>query len=418
MRRAVQPAVLLAFCAGCAQEEETAPEPVVEYHSVAQGVGRWRQGRYGEAYADFAASAAARPGSELGRFPEAQWRCGPRMPVEHAAALAANWAGTACANAGDGAGAVDWYGKAIAADPSLPLPWRNRGILRARAGDLAGAREDLKGWASCDPRYSPFLEDGDLLPFQAGRGEALAAEAEAGWRAELEGSPLTAFRRYAKAYALLDLLQDSDRAWEASRAADLVRAWRKAAVKPTLPREGWRHLVRAQEYAKSGLFADAAESYRRVALGSPWYLDAYVNRAMILEEMQEYPDAIETLNRCLDLFPDAPEARQLQAKARSLRAQLVLAEAPCPEWKPWLGARFDTATPVILALVPGSPAERGGLKRGDQVLKAFGDPVSGTEAFLAVLRARQPGQILELVVSREGREVRLQVPVGHRALGR
>ena len=84
-----------------------------------------------------------------------------------------------------------------------------------------------------------------------------------------------------------------------------------------------------------------------------------------------------------------------------------------------MGARFvpDVAAPTVLDVLPGSPVGKGGLKSGDRILRAFDDTVPGTEAFLALLRGRQPGQALDVVVLRGGREFRLRVVVGHRALG-
>ena len=79
----------------------------------------------------------------------------------------------------------------------------------------------------------------------------------------------------------------------------------------------------------------------------------------------------------------------------------------------WLGARFEKADgPRIEAVDPGSPAERGGFRRGDWILEVAGKPVESLIAFEKHLLKANPGDRIEIDVQREGGKVSLSIVLG------
>jgi S1-C subfamily serine protease len=65
---------------------------------------------------------------------------------------------------------------------------------------------------------------------------------------------------------------------------------------------------------------------------------------------------------------------------------------------------------VLLAGVrPGSPAEKGGLQRGDLLVELAGTPIRNIHDLMFVLRSAKPGQAAKAVVDREGKKVELDV---------
>jgi hypothetical protein len=62
----------------------------------------------------------------------------------------------------------------------------------------------------------------------------------------------------------------------------------------------------------------------------------------------------------------------------------------------------------------GSPAEKGGLKGGDTVIKMDGKPVGTIQDYMESLSTKQPGDQIDVVVQREGKEVTLKVTLGNR----
>ena len=64
--------------------------------------------------------------------------------------------------------------------------------------------------------------------------------------------------------------------------------------------------------------------------------------------------------------------------------------------------------PVFATIVPGSAAERAGLKVGDRVLEAGGKPIAYWEELVQAIRAR-PGAPLRLAVVRNGERIAIEV---------
>jgi regulator of sigma E protease len=95
--------------------------------------------------------------------------------------------------------------------------------------------------------------------------------------------------------------------------------------------------------------------------------------------------------------PDATERRRLTEPDQLL---------------PGLGLAFwvPRLPPQIGVVEPGGPADRAGLRVGDEVAAVDGRPVEDFEALTREIRSR-PGQSLELLVSRDGARERLVVDV-------
>jgi S1-C subfamily serine protease len=70
----------------------------------------------------------------------------------------------------------------------------------------------------------------------------------------------------------------------------------------------------------------------------------------------------------------------------------------------------EGASGVLLAGVrPGAPAERGGLRRGDILVKLGAHAIGGVEDLMYALNASKPGETVTAVVKRDGKELKLQV---------
>ena len=75
------------------------------------------------------------------------------------------------------------------------------------------------------------------------------------------------------------------------------------------------------------------------------------------------------------------------------------------------GYYYVETLPVIDQVVEGMPAQAAGLMAGDRILsvngEAVGDGEAGVQAISAAIRASEPGEAIEMTVSREGAEVTL-----------
>ena len=68
----------------------------------------------------------------------------------------------------------------------------------------------------------------------------------------------------------------------------------------------------------------------------------------------------------------------------------------------------------LSGVTDGSPAEKGGIKGGDVVVKFDGKPVATLEDYTETLHLHKPGDAVEVVVKRDGKDVSLKVTLGSR----
>jgi putative serine protease PepD len=81
--------------------------------------------------------------------------------------------------------------------------------------------------------------------------------------------------------------------------------------------------------------------------------------------------------------------------------------------KGYLGVRTTDPTDgsrgtLIVGVESGSPAEKAGLKTGDLVVSVGGHTVDGAAALSAAVKAHVPGETVDIIVSRDGKEVGLK----------
>ena len=85
-----------------------------------------------------------------------------------------------------------------------------------------------------------------------------------------------------------------------------------------------------------------------------------------------------------------------------------------------LGARVTTVTSVdgtahgaaVVAVTPGGAAERAGLRAGDVIRKLGPAPTRDAGALLSALAAADPGQRVELPITRSGQTRAVPVTLG------
>jgi putative serine protease PepD len=81
---------------------------------------------------------------------------------------------------------------------------------------------------------------------------------------------------------------------------------------------------------------------------------------------------------------------------------------------PYLGVRLtDSAGGALIAeVVPGGPAEKAGIQRGDVVTKAGTRAIANSNALVAAVQAGKAGEQLQLTIQRNGSEQQVTVTLG------
>ena len=87
------------------------------------------------------------------------------------------------------------------------------------------------------------------------------------------------------------------------------------------------------------------------------------------------------------------------------------------ELTPQIAERFDVQTEsgvLVVSVVENSAAERAGIRAGDVIVSADGEPMRRVEDLLALLRQRSPGDEVTLRVNRDGEEREVRVTLTDR----
>ncbi len=120
-----------------------------------------------------------------------------------------------------------------------------------------------------------------------------------------------ALKRVADALFVLKSAAVSEEEYE-PRFQEAARDYRASAVKPQLPEPARRFQVQAEDAIDRKDFDAAADYYEQALEVAPWWPEGHYDRAVVLSETGDYPDAIVEMKRYLTLVPDAPNARALQ----------------------------------------------------------------------------------------------------------
>jgi TPR repeat protein len=110
-------------------------------------------------------------------------------------------------------------------------------------------------------------------------------------------------------------------------------------------------------------------------------------------------------NRTRGLVPilrwDRPPQPRVGTPCRSAR------EVPGRRWRP-----EEAPLPFIDYVVPDSPAEKAGLRKGDLVRSVNGQPLRGIPHYFEIIDTHRPGSVLQLEVLRDGKPIGLTLTLG------
>jgi tetratricopeptide (TPR) repeat protein len=248
---------------------------------------------------------------------------GPDVPEHHfLAAIVADRDGRA-----DDARAAYRHAIGIAPD-GYPEAWLNLGVLEKEAGNAAGALAAYEKALALRPGYAAAWHNIAKLHASAGR----AAEAESAWARALALDP-----RYAQAWLALGQLRS-----EARRYPEAIDAFRKALA--AQPGYDAAELSLGVALARAGSRDEAIATYRNVVARSPRLVSGWFDLALALEDAKRIGEAREALRTALALAPDhLPSLRTL--------ADLDLGEGRLEQARTGIEAILDLAPGDLRARV-------------------------------------------------------------------
>ena len=101
---------------------------------------------------------------------------------------------------------------------------------------------------------------------------------------------------------------------ESDGFAKVVARYQNANPKPALSEEVRKLKVQAEFALEKKRYAQAIDHYEEALNIAPWWADGHFNRALLLGEAENYPDAVSEMKKYLALEPNAKDARAAQDK--------------------------------------------------------------------------------------------------------
>lgn len=134
----------------------------------------------------------------------------------------------------------------------------------------------------------------------------------------------------------------------------------------------------------------------------------------IIARMSSEGIAIEGINFAVPINEIVRVLPQLVSKGTVTRAWLgVYIQDLTPELAAQFGVEPGSGV-LVSDVVPGSPAEAAGIKRGDIIAAVDGNPVHNTNELQLEIMYRQPGDTVTVDLVREGQRLTVQVVLGVR----
>jgi Do/DeqQ family serine protease len=104
----------------------------------------------------------------------------------------------------------------------------------------------------------------------------------------------------------------------------------------------------------------------------------------------------------------------LMNKGKVIRPWLgVQVQAVDKEWANYLSLP-GTEGALVVGVVPGSPAERSGIARGDVVLEIAGRKIKTPEELVTIIKEQQVGSQIDILLWRNGKLVRVKVAINEK----
>lgn len=224
-------------------------------------------------------------------------------------------------------------------------------------------------------------------------------------------------RRRAEAKARPGLTASPDEVFTSMRQA--ARALEMAETDLAQPRRTWRGVAllrgittrwsnteaadRAKQLLKE-IQADPKRSALLVEQGGEEERRSLTAQARALERFGDPRRALQAWESLAKYHADHPEGKQAAAEAQRLKTALAAT--------PYLGLAFAGTGNTVSEVAPGGPADHGGIKSGDRLLKIGSAKIGTLQDLRRALQTQKPGDKLLVEIERGGKMMTLTVQLG------
>lgn len=165
----------------------------------------------------------------------------------------------------------------------------------------------LKGLQVVAGRESGMYHGSSVLEFPGTRYSRVHVYNNDGYDHEEIAAAIYVIQREAEKAGFSAPAENEDELFKKAAAAYLA-----SAEKPALGEDARRFKVQAEAAVREKKFEAAVVHFAEALEVAPWWPAGRFNRALVLGELKEYPEAILEMKRYLRLTPDAENARSAQ----------------------------------------------------------------------------------------------------------
>ncbi|MCU0409305.1 MAG: tetratricopeptide repeat protein, partial [Bacteroidales bacterium] len=123
-----------------------------------------------------------------------------------------------------------------------------------------------------------------------------------------------AFDRLNKAWLYSSGLDKDDREMKDQILKELFSVHSRMKPKPEIPEAARKYMVQANSATNEKKYQEAIGLWAKVQSIAPWYPTSYFNTALLNENLGNFRSSIENMNKYLELYPDASDARAAKDK--------------------------------------------------------------------------------------------------------
>lgn len=124
-----------------------------------------------------------------------------------------------------------------------------------------------------------------------------------------------------------------------------IRVAQRIKPAPAIPEEARRFFVRGQTWTKEAKstrdFIGAAKEFANAARIAPWWGEAYYNRAVLLEKVKSYTEAVLSYKLYMLASPRAEDVSKVQQHIYALEAQQEKPRKELKETLDWIMSKID-----------------------------------------------------------------------------
>lgn len=202
-----------------------------------------------------------------------------------------------------------------------------QGLSYLKAGETAKAKVNAQRLTDLNPSRELYFSGEhlvDIYDLEMRRGVAKKSVEEAHTAMEeaktitsksLANIKLTeAFANLNKAWLYSPEVEQEDKDLNTIIIKDMFIVHAQLKDKPEIPEAGRKYMVQATGATTEKKYRDAIELWNKVISIAPYYPIAYFDKALLYEQTGDFKSSIENMNKYLELYPDAKDARGAKDK--------------------------------------------------------------------------------------------------------